>query len=270
MLHVHITEFTGKKYPKTKHRFSLIGAPFKAIAGLWRDAQGNHPASFTMLTTSPGPDVAPYHDRQIVVLLPENWAAWLHLTKPQGELLTPLPEGSLVAETVRQGVDEQRAYRRDCRIEMASAASPDARATARVALLTLGAPMPVRRRLRRNTFAVLAIGELIASAKHRSVAVAPLDHLPHQAHGALAQGRAFNRLEANFIPGDLTKFPDITGGLATVGDEIHAPAGARQRDVEQASFFRVGEGFRLGNDQVEQLVVLDAARHAIVAFTHVE
>jgi putative SOS response-associated peptidase YedK len=98
-------EFTGKKYPKTKHRFSLIGAPFMAIAGLWREAQGNHPASFTMLTTSPGPDVAPYHDRQVVVLQPENWADWLHLTKPQGKLLRPLPEGSLVAETVRQGVD---------------------------------------------------------------------------------------------------------------------------------------------------------------------
>lgn len=98
-------EFTGKKYPKTKHRFSLIGAPFMAIAGLWREAQGNHPASFTMLTTSPGPDVAPYHDRQVVVLQPDNWSAWLHLTKPQGELLRPLPEGSLIAETVRQGVD---------------------------------------------------------------------------------------------------------------------------------------------------------------------
>ncbi|GLS41720.1 DUF159 family protein [Mesorhizobium tianshanense] len=98
-------EFTGKKYPKTKHRFSLVGAPFMAIAGLWREAQGNHPASFTMLTTSPGPDVAPYHDRQVVVLQPDNWAAWLRLTKPQAELLRPLPEGSLVAETVRQGVD---------------------------------------------------------------------------------------------------------------------------------------------------------------------
>ena len=98
-------EFTGKKYPKTKHRFSLIGAPFMAIAGLWREAQGNHPASFTMLTMSPGPDVAPYHDRQVVVLQPENWAAWLRLTKSQGELLRPLPVGSLVAETVRQGVD---------------------------------------------------------------------------------------------------------------------------------------------------------------------
>src|SRR5690606_23610784 len=96
-------EFTGKKYPKTKHRFSLIGAPFMAIAGLWREAQGNHPASFTMLTTSPGPDVAPYHDRQVVVLKPEDWAAWLYLTKPQSELLRQLPEHSLDVELVRQG-----------------------------------------------------------------------------------------------------------------------------------------------------------------------
>lgn len=61
-------EFTGKKYPKTKHRFTLAGAPFLAIAGLWREAQGSHPVSFTMLTTSPGPDIEPYHDRQVVVL----------------------------------------------------------------------------------------------------------------------------------------------------------------------------------------------------------
>lgn len=50
-------EFTGKKYPKAKHRFTLRNAPFLAIAGLWRDGQGNQPPSFTMLTTEPGPDV---------------------------------------------------------------------------------------------------------------------------------------------------------------------------------------------------------------------
>ena len=34
-------EFTGKKYPKAKHRFVLTEAPFMAIAGLWREEQGN-------------------------------------------------------------------------------------------------------------------------------------------------------------------------------------------------------------------------------------
>lgn len=98
-------EFTGKKYPKTKHRFTLGGQPFLAIAGLWREGQGNHPASFTMLTTSPGPDIAPYHDRQVVVLRPADWSAWINLTKPESELLKPLPAGWLNEETVRQGSD---------------------------------------------------------------------------------------------------------------------------------------------------------------------
>jgi len=120
-------EFTGKKYPKAKHRFTLSGAPFLAIAGLWRDnrlllsqqgwapflaiaglwregVDGAAPA-FTMLTTSPGPDIEPYHDRQVVVLQPENWAHWIYLTKPEAELLRPLPAGSLNVETVRAGSD---------------------------------------------------------------------------------------------------------------------------------------------------------------------
>jgi len=98
-------EFTGKKYPKAKHRFALNGAPFMAIAGLWRHGEGNHPPAFTMLTTEPGPDVEPYHNRQVVVLQPENWSAWIELAKPEAELLQPLPEGSLTVETVRKGSD---------------------------------------------------------------------------------------------------------------------------------------------------------------------
>ena len=98
-------EFTGKKYPKTKHRFTLSNAPFMAIAGIWREGHGNHPPAFTMLTTAPGPDVEPYHNRQVVVLKPEHWASWICLTKPQVELLQPLPSGSLAVETVRKGSD---------------------------------------------------------------------------------------------------------------------------------------------------------------------
>jgi putative SOS response-associated peptidase YedK len=94
-------EFTGTKYPKAKHRFALNSAPFLAIAGLWREATGNKPPTFTMLTTDPGPDVAPYHNRQVVVLQPENWSAWLDLSKPESDLLRPLPAGLLSVETVR-------------------------------------------------------------------------------------------------------------------------------------------------------------------------
>ena len=98
-------EFTGKKYPKAKHRFSLKGAPFMAIAGIWHEGEGNHPPAFAMLTTAPGPDVEPYHDRQVAVLPPESWAAWIYMTKSEAELLHPLSEGSLEVETVRKRSD---------------------------------------------------------------------------------------------------------------------------------------------------------------------
>jgi putative SOS response-associated peptidase YedK len=58
-----------------------------------------------MLTTEPGPDVSPYHNRQVVVLPPEDWTSWIYLTKPESELLRPLPAGSLAVETVRPASD---------------------------------------------------------------------------------------------------------------------------------------------------------------------
>jgi putative SOS response-associated peptidase YedK len=95
-------EFTGTKYPKAKHRFSLKGSPIMGIAGLWSEDESGA-LSFTMLTTSPGPDIEPYHDRQVCVLDPRDWAHWLFLTKPQEELLAPLPAGTLDVATVREG-----------------------------------------------------------------------------------------------------------------------------------------------------------------------
>jgi putative SOS response-associated peptidase YedK len=53
-----------------------------------------------MLTTEPGPDVAPYHNRQIVVLNREDWARWLDAQIPAKDILRPLPRGSLNVEQV--------------------------------------------------------------------------------------------------------------------------------------------------------------------------
>lgn len=86
-------------------RFTLNGAPFMAIAGIFREANGANPPSYTMLTTEPGEDVKPFHNRQVVVVRPENWSAWLHLSKPEAELLRPLPAGSLAQETVLSASD---------------------------------------------------------------------------------------------------------------------------------------------------------------------
>jgi putative SOS response-associated peptidase YedK len=56
-----------------------------------------------MLTTSPGPDVQPFHDRQIVVLPPQRWGEWLYLSQESAALLTPLPGGSLNVTMARAG-----------------------------------------------------------------------------------------------------------------------------------------------------------------------
>lgn len=97
-------EFTAvegakKNARKAKWRFTMAGEPWFCIAGLWRNAPGVGDA-FTMLTAPPGPDVAPYHDRQIVVLARENWGRWLDPAVPAGEALRSLPAGSLTVERV--------------------------------------------------------------------------------------------------------------------------------------------------------------------------
>ena len=100
-------EFTGVSYPKTKHRFTLNDALCMAIACIWRPGGGNQPDAFAMLTTAPSPDVEPIHNRQVAVLRPETWRAWLDLSAPEAELLRSLPAGSLRVETVRRGREEE-------------------------------------------------------------------------------------------------------------------------------------------------------------------
>jgi len=98
-------EFTGTKSPKSKWRFTLASGDPIGIAGIWRPGGGDGPELFTMLTTSPGPDIEPYHDRQIVVLPPRDWASWLYADRPEAELLRPLPAGSLSVSLARAGKD---------------------------------------------------------------------------------------------------------------------------------------------------------------------
>jgi putative SOS response-associated peptidase YedK len=45
--------------------------------------------------------LAPIHNRQMVVLDRSDWLAWLDLSRPEAELLRPLPAGSLSVEQVR-------------------------------------------------------------------------------------------------------------------------------------------------------------------------
>ncbi|MBX9730735.1 MAG: SOS response-associated peptidase family protein, partial [Sphingomonas sp.] len=73
----------------------LAGAYF-CIAGVWRTHESVGEA-FTMLTATPGPDVAPYHSRQVVLLPRARWADWIAGVVPSADLIAPTPAGSLVA-----------------------------------------------------------------------------------------------------------------------------------------------------------------------------
>ncbi len=87
-------EFTGDKAPKSKWLFTAADGDFFCIAGLVNDER------FTLLTTEPGPDIAPYHNRQIVILPRSQWAAWLSLS-PETPPIAPLPARSLNVVQIR-------------------------------------------------------------------------------------------------------------------------------------------------------------------------
>ena len=96
-------EFTDpadkKKKRKDKWLFTKTGEPWFCVAGIWRTDKEVGEA-FTMLTMPPGPDIAPYHDRQIAILDRADWAAWLDHSVSAKAILKPLPAGSLAVEQV--------------------------------------------------------------------------------------------------------------------------------------------------------------------------
>ena len=96
----HFFEFTGTKSPKTKWKFTKAGEDWFCLAGLWRPIVAGGEA-FTLLMTEPSPDVAPIHDRQMVVLERSDWSAWLEQTGNEADLLRALTAGSLKVEQIR-------------------------------------------------------------------------------------------------------------------------------------------------------------------------
>ena len=96
-------EFTEPAYKKKKRKdkwlFTKTGEPWFCIAGIWR-ADKDVGEAFTMLTMPPGPDIAPYHDRQIAILDRADWTAWLDHSVSAKAILKALPAGSLTVEQV--------------------------------------------------------------------------------------------------------------------------------------------------------------------------
>ena len=93
-------EYTAPKAPKVKlkdqHFFTMKGAEWFWVAGIVKQD------CFAMLTAKPGPDILPYHDRQICVLPPQDGMKWLTLSQPEHELLKAPPAGTLIAKTLRE------------------------------------------------------------------------------------------------------------------------------------------------------------------------
>lgn len=93
-------EFTAAADPKTRRKdrwlFTMAGQGPFFIAGCVRDG------AWAMLTTEPGPDVAPFHNRQVVVLTASQAADWL-TGGPEDQLLRPSPAGVLTAAADRAG-----------------------------------------------------------------------------------------------------------------------------------------------------------------------
>jgi putative SOS response-associated peptidase YedK len=99
-------EYTRPADPKAKRKDRWLFTPTEGeligIAALWR-AHPEVGEAFTLLTAEPGEDVKPFHHRQIVLLPPERWSAWLDPAVPSRGLLTPTPPGFLKVEPAPLG-----------------------------------------------------------------------------------------------------------------------------------------------------------------------
>jgi putative SOS response-associated peptidase YedK len=74
-----------------RYKFSLADGDWFYFAGIWRPASADWPEAYAMLTVEANADVAPYNDRQLAVLRRVQRMEWLDLTRPEEELLRPLP-----------------------------------------------------------------------------------------------------------------------------------------------------------------------------------
>ena len=91
-------EYTAPEDPKAKKKrrwlFTWPRHDWFGIAGICR-ADPNVGEAFTMLTCEPGADVAPYHNRQVVLLSPRDCLAWLDPASAARDYVKPLSAGSL-------------------------------------------------------------------------------------------------------------------------------------------------------------------------------
>lgn len=97
-------EFTDPQVPRPgdkrldKWLFTMKQHDWFCIAGIWRDSRVGE--CFSMLTMEAGDEIAPYHSRQIIPLMRDQWADWLDTSVPANEVLRALPRGTLEIQQV--------------------------------------------------------------------------------------------------------------------------------------------------------------------------
>jgi putative SOS response-associated peptidase YedK len=96
------TEWTGPRGSKTAHAISRADGGLLFLAGLWDRCQAEEGLveSYTlpMIDTAAGDDVAPFHNRQPVVLDARRAAVWLDLVADPAPILKAMPPGTLIAD----------------------------------------------------------------------------------------------------------------------------------------------------------------------------
>jgi putative SOS response-associated peptidase YedK len=104
----HFYEWTGEKGHKTKWSFSRKDDAWFCFAGLWdrADTSEGTVESYALLTTAAGPDVAPYHNRQPVILERSAYRAWMGTGALPASAIKPLQTGLLKVE--QASLDETR------------------------------------------------------------------------------------------------------------------------------------------------------------------
>ncbi len=86
----------SKQKRKDRWRFTPSAGGLIGIAAITRESPVGE--AFTLLTAEPGPDVAPLHSRQIVLIDPADWGRWLDPSVPSADLLKPTPANFLTLE----------------------------------------------------------------------------------------------------------------------------------------------------------------------------
>jgi putative SOS response-associated peptidase YedK len=96
----HFFEWTGEKGAKVMWKFTKANSEIFCFPGLWDRAHttDGEIESFTIVTTAPGADCEPYHNRQPVVLERDQWAPWLDLTSDPMPLLRAGAQGAINVE----------------------------------------------------------------------------------------------------------------------------------------------------------------------------